>query len=207
MVALASRQETQKPRSSPAYEAPVKEESPRPEPSPMAVEEFPLVCEKTQCIICIGNERYSYEKRSRCFQRVSHMMDHVENVHLKYQAADETVACHGSLRTWFLTTSTISHRESPWHHASRAKVCGLGTFFVSRVSCSVRRSDDDGCLSDDEQERSNTSKQSRWSKLDEQRLLAYKKEGKDWSWIFGKFPSRTSGAVRTRWHMVQCRVK
>jgi hypothetical protein len=58
MVALASRQETQKPRSSPAYEAPVKEESPRPEPSPMAVEEFPLVCEKTQCIICIGNERY-----------------------------------------------------------------------------------------------------------------------------------------------------
>jgi hypothetical protein len=39
-------------------------------------------------------------------------------------------------------------------------------------------SDDDGCLSDDEQERSSTSKQSRRSKLDDQRLLAYKKSGK-----------------------------
>jgi hypothetical protein len=39
-------------------------------------------------------------------------------------------------------------------------------------------SDDDRCLSDDEQERSSTSKQRRWSKLDKQRLLAYKKEEK-----------------------------
>jgi hypothetical protein len=63
-------------------------------------------------------------------------------------------------------------------------------------------SDDDGCLSDDEQERSSTSKQSRWSGLDEQLLLAYKKEGKSWEWIFGKFPGRTRPAVRTRWNMV-----
>jgi hypothetical protein len=66
-------------------------------------------------------------------------------------------------------------------------------------------SDDDRCLSDDEQERSSTSKQSRWSKLDEQRLLAYKKEGKSWEWIFGKFPGRTWPAVRTCWNIVRRR--
>ena len=92
-VALASKQETQRQRISPACEALVKEESPRPDPSPAPVE-IPLICKKTQCIICIGNERYSYEKRTRCFRRVSHMMDHVDNVHLKYQAADENFICH-----------------------------------------------------------------------------------------------------------------
>jgi hypothetical protein len=45
-------------------------------------------------------------------------------------------------------------------------------------SDSESSSDDDGCLSEAEQGRSNTSKQSRWPGLDEQRLLAYKKEGK-----------------------------
>jgi hypothetical protein len=68
-------------------------------------------------------------------------------------------------------------------------------------------SDDDGCLSEAEQGRSTTSKQSRWSDLDEQRLLAYKKEGKSWEWIFGKFPGRTRPAVRTRWNMIRPRVE
>ena len=48
------------------------------------------------------------------------------------------------------------------------------------------------------QGRLSTSKQSRWSALDEQRLLAWKKEDKSWGWIFGKFPGRTPAAVRTR---------
>jgi len=39
-------------------------------------------------------------------------------------------------------------------------------------------SDDGECSSEDEQEHSSTSKHSRWSGLDEQRLLAYEKEGK-----------------------------
>jgi hypothetical protein len=43
--------------------------------------------------------------------------------------------------------------------------------------------------------RSSTSKQSRWSDLDEQRLLAYKKEGKSWEWIFGQFPGRLSFGI------------
>jgi hypothetical protein len=41
-------------------------------------------------------------------------------------------------------------------------------------------SDNDGYSSEDELGRSCTSKHSRWSDLDEQRLLAYKKEGKSW---------------------------
>jgi hypothetical protein len=53
---------------------------------------------------------------------------------------------------------------------------------------------DDGDSSEaDEQRRSSTTKYSAWSELDEQRLLAYKKEGKSWSWIFRKFPCRTPG--------------
>jgi hypothetical protein len=96
IVALASKQETQRQRTSPACEAPVKEESPGPDPSPTPVE-IPLVCKKTQCIFCISNERYSYKMRTRSFRRVSHMMDHVENVHLKYLAADENFICHHPL--------------------------------------------------------------------------------------------------------------
>jgi hypothetical protein len=53
-------------------------------------------------------------------------------------------------------------------------------------------SDDDACSSEAEQGRSSKSKHIPWSQLDEQRLLAYKKEEKSWEWIFGKFPSRTS---------------
>jgi hypothetical protein len=41
-------------------------------------------------------------------------------------------------------------------------------------------SDDDGCSSEAEQDCSSTSKHSRWPDLDEQRLLASKKEGKSW---------------------------
>jgi hypothetical protein len=99
MVALASRQEfqTRKPRSPPAYKDPVKEESPVPAPAldpfPQP-DKFPLVCKKTQCIICIGNERLPYEQRTRTFRRVSHMMDHVENLHLSKQPTDQKIICH-----------------------------------------------------------------------------------------------------------------
>jgi hypothetical protein len=74
---------------------------------------------------------------------------------------------------------------------------------VRDVCC---RSDDDRSSAEVEQECSSTRKHSAWLPLDEQRLLAYKKEGKSWSWIFRKFPGRTPGAVRTRRHMVQARL-
>jgi hypothetical protein len=66
------------------------------------------------------------------------------------------------------------------------------------ISDSESSSDDDECSSEGEQGRSSTSKHNRWSDLDEQRLLAYKKEDKSWEWIFRKFPGRTRPAIRTR---------
>jgi len=48
-------------------------------------------------------------------------------------------------------------------------------------------SGDDECANEDNQSCSGTSKHSQWLDLDEQRLLAYKKEGKPWDWIFYKF--------------------
>ena len=38
----------------------------------------------------------------------------------------------------------------------------------------------------------------RWESLEEQRLLAWRKEKKHWKWIFEQFPDRTEGAVRVR---------
>ncbi|KAH0538364.1 hypothetical protein FGG08_005059 [Glutinoglossum americanum] len=68
-------------------------------------------------------------------------------------------------------------------------------------------SDDNGYSSEDEQRLPSARKRSPWLTLDEQRLLAYKKEGKSWRWIFRKFPTRTPAAVRTRWTVVQAKVK
>jgi hypothetical protein len=67
-------------------------------------------------------------------------------------------------------------------------------------------SDEDGSSTEDEQGRSSLRKHSAWLPLDEQRLLAYRKEGKSWSWIFRKFLGRTPRAVRTRCHIVQARL-
>ncbi|KFZ25256.1 hypothetical protein V502_00270 [Pseudogymnoascus sp. VKM F-4520 (FW-2644)] len=70
MVALSGRQvqchKSQLSKSSSASslgESPmVKEESPVPNT-------FPLICEKTQCIFCIGDDRQSYDRRMRKFSK------------------------------------------------------------------------------------------------------------------------------------------
>lgn len=95
MVALASRQEfqTRKPRSALILKDTDKKESPAPA-SPLSPDEFPVICAKTQCIICIGNDRLSYEQRTRSFRRVAHMWDHVENVHLRNEAVSGIFICH-----------------------------------------------------------------------------------------------------------------
>lgn len=98
MVVLASRQElqTRQPRSDSARKAPLKEESSSPIPaldSSSPHDKFPLICEKTQCIFCIGNEQLSYEQRTRKFRRVSHMWDHVVNVHLRKLPVEQPIIC------------------------------------------------------------------------------------------------------------------
>ncbi|KAH8757001.1 FluG domain-containing protein, partial [Hyaloscypha sp. PMI_1271] len=80
-------------RTSPAHKAPVKKESPRSVPSPMPVE-IPLIRKKTQCIFYTSNKSYSYKKRTCCFRRVSHIMDHIKNLHLNRLPADEKLSCH-----------------------------------------------------------------------------------------------------------------
>ena len=43
-----------------------------------------------------------------------------------------------------------------------------------------------------------------WLKSDEQRLLLYKERmDMEWKDIFERFPDRTPGAIRTRWHMLR----
>ena len=43
----------------------------------------------------------------------------------------------------------------------------------------------------------------RWDPLEEQRLLAWRREKMSWKWIFEQFPNRSEGAVRVRWYMLQ----
>jgi hypothetical protein len=92
---------TRQRRSTPACKDPLKEESPPPAPALtpaldpfLPASKFPLICEKTQCIFCIGNEALSYEQRTRRFRRVSHMWDHVENIHLRGVPAEQRIICH-----------------------------------------------------------------------------------------------------------------
>ncbi|KAG9244780.1 hypothetical protein BJ878DRAFT_479840 [Calycina marina] len=55
---------------------------------------FPLVCSKTQCPFCIGDESKSYEERTGSFCRPAKMMDHVERRHLKGRDPEASTACH-----------------------------------------------------------------------------------------------------------------
>jgi len=83
IVALCSWREDPRPKQPlPTFcQDLIKEESPEPEsPDP---ELFPLVCEKTQCLICISDERLAYSSQTFCYKRPSHMIDHVERAHLQ----------------------------------------------------------------------------------------------------------------------------
>ncbi|KAL3957291.1 hypothetical protein ACCO45_007869 [Purpureocillium lilacinum] len=94
MVHLASRREVRRPRPSPSPceidDSPAR--SPDPEPLPK-MEEIPLVLGKTQCIYCVGDEQLPYVGRMRSFNRVSHMMDHVEKVHLRHEPSRTRFVC------------------------------------------------------------------------------------------------------------------
>jgi hypothetical protein len=93
MVTLASQREIRPPSPTLADDT---KETVRDFDSPIIEkrEGIPLVLERTQCIYCVGDERLSYKDRTRKFSRVSHMMDHVEKVHLRRQPARATWVCH-----------------------------------------------------------------------------------------------------------------
>jgi hypothetical protein len=87
-VALSRKQEVQhrKPHSTKTSIVSSKELLPTPQL-------FPMICEKTQCIICIGDERLSYEDRTRRFSSPEKMKNHVDG-HLKWHPAHERFFCH-----------------------------------------------------------------------------------------------------------------
>jgi hypothetical protein len=129
MVALASRQELQtcKLRSTQASKDLVKEEPRSPDSFPPA-KEFPVVCKKTQCIICIGNERLSYQERTRTFKRVSHMWDHVENVHLRTIPAEQRPICeHPVCKAQGLVLKHVMHFK---HHVATVHKFNLVSFLI-----------------------------------------------------------------------------
>jgi hypothetical protein len=65
-------------------------------------------------------------------------------------------------------------------------------------------SEDNECLSKVEQQGSSSTKiKVRWDPLDEQRLVAWKKEGMFWDLIYKRFPHRTPSAICARWNKVK----
>ena len=112
MIALASRQElqTHKSRSTRTPKPAMKQVT----PDPLPFQEFPTLFEETQCIFCLGNRQHSYEQRTFRFSRVSHMMDHVESVHLKHQPVTEKVVCnHPVCTSRGLVLNNVNHFK---HH-------------------------------------------------------------------------------------------
>jgi hypothetical protein len=93
MAALCCRREDQRPKSRSIIvnPEPIKEESPDPKLSDL--EPFPILCKKTQCPICIGDERMTYERRTFSYSRPSKLMDHVESAHLCKIPEHQAISC------------------------------------------------------------------------------------------------------------------
>ncbi|KAK6609654.1 FluG domain-containing protein [Botrytis cinerea] len=68
---------------------------------------FPLVCGKSQCPFCIGDETRSYEQRIGSFCRPAKMMEHVERVHLKGQDPGARMKCYHPI---FLKTAATKYK-------------------------------------------------------------------------------------------------
>jgi hypothetical protein len=105
----------------------LKEESP--ELRPLAPV-FPLVCGKTQCLFCIGDESRSYEERMGSFCRPSKMMDHTERSHLKgkdpqIECCHSTCKSHGGVLKHLQAFKGHVQTDSTRHQASGTKVCAL----------------------------------------------------------------------------------
>ncbi|KAF2257933.1 hypothetical protein CC78DRAFT_162215 [Lojkania enalia] len=123
--------------------------------------------------------------------------------------------------TWFLM-SLIDHISDGAGQGIGQLVPALPSLQVNRVDTTFplddgRLNDDvDGeILSDDCENGSDESeeyssdvvdeplgsrKNSRWSKEDDDQLRNWKKQGKSWDWICGRFPNRSRGALQVRWH-------
>ncbi len=109
-VALSRRQEVQchkshLNKSSSGFSL---EGSPVPKEESQVPNFFPLICEKTRCIFCIGDDRQSYDRRTQTFSKPDKMMNHVER-HLKRKTAGSFECCHPICKAkgYFSTTLCI----------------------------------------------------------------------------------------------------
>lgn len=98
MVLLASRREVRPPRSQTPIAGGSRASTPDEESLPEPISDIPLVLGKTQCIYCVSNEQLPFEDRMRSFKRVSHMMDHVENLHLRFETGPKYLCRHKKCR-------------------------------------------------------------------------------------------------------------
>ena len=92
LVALSHRQEPPSQRH-PSKACPEEfEEPPLAKQHSLLEDPFPLICQKTQCIICIGDNRKTYKDRMRTYSTAHKMMNHVDS-HLKDILACERFSC------------------------------------------------------------------------------------------------------------------
>ncbi|KAF1808819.1 hypothetical protein P152DRAFT_204751 [Eremomyces bilateralis CBS 781.70] len=117
----------------------------------------------------------------------------------------------GFLRSRYINAGVTTRHEftpNPRRDTTAATTIPMANPVDSEDDSSVGRSD--SSISDDDVSNEKYIDQGmdgetrrRWAPLEEQRLLAYRADGKPWPWIFRKFPNRTPGAVRVRLHMLQ----
>jgi hypothetical protein len=109
MIALSARQEV-RPRKERSItpEDHVKEESLDSQPF-LDADCFPLICKKTQCIYCIGNERLPFQDRIHSFYHTLYMWDHIED-HLSKEPAGQPVSCrHPVCKANEVVLNNINH--------------------------------------------------------------------------------------------------
>ncbi|KAK4096626.1 hypothetical protein N658DRAFT_501359 [Parathielavia hyrcaniae] len=90
MVVLCDKRETRKRdriRQRARTEVAVKEESPEPDP-------FPLLMDRKQCPLCIGDETLSFEERTFKYCRPAVMYDHFDRKHARQLGGVKQMSCH-----------------------------------------------------------------------------------------------------------------
>jgi hypothetical protein len=70
---------------------------------------FPLICKKTQCIICIRDDRSTYKYRTRTYATTNKMMNHVVS-HLEGVQASQRISCsHPVCQSEGLVLNDLEH--------------------------------------------------------------------------------------------------
>ena len=70
-----------------------KHDQPSSSPPPTLPESLPFECQPTQCIFCLGNDKYPIEKRLKCFHSRGDLKKHLYRSHLKHHGKDQPIDC------------------------------------------------------------------------------------------------------------------